>query len=283
MLRINIGGVPEHFNFPWVLAQEDAAFEAQGIDLHWQDFYTGTGGMVEALKAEKLDVAIMLLGGSVYAINKGLDCRIVQTYVSTPLNWGIHVAADSNFKQVEDLNNRKAAISRIGSGSHLMSYLLAQDQAWDTAKMQFMVIDDIHGAEKALTKKEADYFLWEKAMTQPLVDKGVFRRIGVFKNNWPAFVIVVRTSFLKQHALTIEAMLQTINNYTIDFNLIPGIDTSIAAFYELPLTEVQDWLGNTQFSEMAVSPNLIQDVQKAYKNIGMLNTILPTENILTNV
>ncbi|MDT8347415.1 MAG: ABC transporter substrate-binding protein, partial [Flavobacteriaceae bacterium] len=214
---------------------------------------------------------------------KGLNCRIVQTYVSTPLNWGIHVASASSFQKIEDLNHRTAAISRLGSGSHLMSFLLAQNYRWNTNDLQFKIVNDIHGAEKALTDKCADYFLWEKAMTQPLVDKGVFRRIGLFQNNWPAFVIVVRSAFLKQHTQAIESLLQTINNYTVDFNLIPSIDTSIAAFYELPLSDVQDWLGNTQFSEAAVSPQLIDEVQTAYKNIGMLNTVIAFDKILTNV
>jgi TRAP-type uncharacterized transport system substrate-binding protein len=37
--------------------------------------------------------------------------------VQSPLIWGIHVAANSKYKTVSDLEDTKVAISRQGSGS----------------------------------------------------------------------------------------------------------------------------------------------------------------------
>jgi hypothetical protein len=44
--------------------------------------------------------------------------------------------------------------------------------------LQFEIINTIDGAVEALTSGTADYFMWERFMTKPLVDKGIFRRVG---------------------------------------------------------------------------------------------------------
>jgi len=43
MKKIIIGGVPEHFNFPWYLALRDKKFQDRNINLRWKDFPGGTG------------------------------------------------------------------------------------------------------------------------------------------------------------------------------------------------------------------------------------------------
>ena len=73
-----------------------------------------------------------------------------------------------------DLENKTVAISRIGSGSHLMSIVNAQNQNWNTENLQFEIVNTIDGAVDSLTSGKADYFMWERFMTQPLVDKGIF-------------------------------------------------------------------------------------------------------------
>ena len=85
--------------------------------------------------------------------------------------WGIHVAQDSIYKNLSELKGQKAAISRYGSGSHLMAYVNALKLKWNTASdLQFEVVKDLDGAVESLSSKEADYFMWEKFTTKPLVD-----------------------------------------------------------------------------------------------------------------
>ena len=132
MKTVRIGGVPEHFNYAWCIGLKRNAFKAQGIDLRWVDCPGGTGQMIEALKQNSIDMAVVLTDGIVKAISGGISSKIVQTFVKSPLIWGIHVATKSNYTKVSDLKNAQAAISRIGSGSHLMAYLQAQKLGWNT-------------------------------------------------------------------------------------------------------------------------------------------------------
>ena len=78
---INIGGVPEHFNLPWKLANDYGLFKKSNVDFNWQFYSAGTGAMVKALEANELDVAILLTEGAVSAIIKGLKAKIVKQYI----------------------------------------------------------------------------------------------------------------------------------------------------------------------------------------------------------
>ena len=116
MINLKIGGVPEHFNYPWYLALKNKEFTQQGINLRWKDFPGGTGDMCQALRSGETDIAIILTEGIIKDIIDGNPSKILQTYVNTPLIWGIHVAENSTFQNIGDLEGKRIAISRYGSG-----------------------------------------------------------------------------------------------------------------------------------------------------------------------
>ena len=122
----------------------------------------GTGQMIKGLQTGTLDVAVLLTEGISKAILEGLNAKIVQVYVTTPLRWGIHVPYHSDIKSVDQLEGKVFAISREGSGSHLMSYVKADQEGWDTKKLKFNVIGDIYGGLWALEHNEAQAFLLTK-------------------------------------------------------------------------------------------------------------------------
>ena len=200
MNKVNIGGVPEHFNLAWYLTLKNGEYKDENINLRWQDYPEGTGAMCKALRNEEIDIAVILTEGIIKDIIDGNPSKIVQTFVQTPLNWGIHVASNSPYKTVENLKGTKAAISRYGSGSHLMAYINAENNGWDLkTDLNFEVINNLDGGIEVLTAGAADYFMWEKFTTKPLVDNGTFRRIGNCPTPWPCFVIAVREDFIKRN------------------------------------------------------------------------------------
>lgn len=115
MKTVKIAGVPEHFNLPWRLCIENGEFEAENIDLQWKNIPEGTGKMCQMLRDGETDMAVILTEGIVKDIVAGNPSKIVQIYVQSPLIWGIHVAAKSDFHTIKDLRNKKAPISRLGS------------------------------------------------------------------------------------------------------------------------------------------------------------------------
>jgi ABC-type nitrate/sulfonate/bicarbonate transport system substrate-binding protein len=261
MKHIKIVGVPEHFNLPWLLAIKDKSFERAGIDLKWTDVPEGTGKMCQMLRDGSADIAVILTEGIVKDIVGGNPSKIVQVYVESPLIWGIHVSANSEYQTIADLENTKVAISRYGSGSQLMAYVNAQNQGWKTDNLEFEVVNTIDGAVEALTNEKADYFMWERFMTKPLVDKGVFRRVADCPTPWPCFVIAVRNELLEQQPNTIVKILDVINSATVTFKEIPSIDSVLATKYHQKIEDIQEWLRLTEWSQKPLAIEMLNKIQ----------------------
>lgn len=278
--NVNIIGVPEHFNFPWQLAIEEGAFKARGINLKWKDIPEGTGKMAQLLQDNETDLAIILTEGIVKSITEGNPSKIVQEYIATPLLWGIHVAAKSNYNTLSDLMNTTAAISRYGSGSHLMAYVNAKNQGWDTKLLQFEIINNLDGAVASLMEGSADYFMWERFTTKPLVDQGVFRRITDCPTPWPCFVIAATDRFITENPGTLTHILEVINIYTSDFKGIPSIDRTLANTYGQQLEDIKHWLSLTEWGQKNISKQNLELVQNTLKDLKLIEKITPSSEIL---
>jgi sulfonate transport system substrate-binding protein len=276
MTDLKVGGVPEHFNYPWYLTLKNKEYTQENINLRWQDFPGGTGEMCKALRSGEVDIAIVLTEGIIKDIAEGNPSKIVQTFVKSPLIWGIHVAAKSKFKSIKDIEHAVIAISRFGSGSHLMAIVNAFNQGWNVATLKFKVIDNLQGGIDALKNGTADYFMWEHFTTKPLVDSGTFRRIGNCPTPWPCFVIAVRNEILEKHHTEIKKVLDIINEQTKDFKNIENIDKILAKRYEQKLEDIQKWLKITDWNDgKPITKNLITRIQN---KMVRFNVIEKSEN-----
>jgi len=280
MKKVKIIGVPEHFNLPWHLAMEDDAFEDRGIQLEWTDVPEGTGKMAQMLQDGETDLAIILTEGMVKSISQGNPSKIVQVFVASPLLWGIHVAAESARNSIKDIENDKVAISRMGSGSHLMAYINAQSQGWDTEKLQFEIINNLDGAVENLSGGSNAYFMWEHFTTKPLVDKGVFKRVGDCPTPWPCFVIAATDAFLKNNAGLMKHALEVINLYTEEFKSIPSIDRTLANRYDQKLEDIQSWLSKTTWGQEQMTKETLNEVQKRLFDLKLVDEIKDASEFL---
>ncbi|MAU27518.1 MAG: ABC transporter substrate-binding protein [Muricauda sp.] len=271
MKKVRVVGVPEHFNLPWHMALEEGAFEDRGIELEWTDIPEGTGRMADMLAKGETDLAIILTEGVIKAISDGNPSMILQEYIGSPLLWGIHVGADSYFKALSELKNTKAAISRFGSGSHLMAFVNAQNNGWDTSRLQFEVVNNLEGAVEALTQGSADYFMWEHFTTKPLVDQGIFRRLGDCPTPWPCFVVAATKSFVEKDPAPARHVLEVINNYTAEFASIPSINRTLANRYGQKVSDIDQWLAQTQWSQRPLARKTFDKVQQTLLQLNLIN------------
>ncbi|MBZ9729687.1 substrate-binding domain-containing protein [Salegentibacter sp. JZCK2] len=283
MKTIKVGGVPEHFNLPWHLCIEENLFEARGINVVWKDFPGGTGAMNKALRSGEIDVAVILTEGVLKDIISGNESKIVQTYIGSPLVWGIHVAAGSQYKSVEELKNTRAAISRRGSGSHLMAYVNAQNHEWDTDDLQFETVKDLDGAVKALSEDKAQYFMWEHFTTKPLVDNHTFRRLADCPTPWPCFVIAARNESLKNEPHRIKMMLEILNKETQRFKKLPKIAEKLAERYDQRLEDIQKWLDITHWSQEQISEAEVEKVQDKLLELNLISKKQPSSEFIYNL
>lgn len=271
MNTIKITGVPEHFNLPWHLCIENDEFKNANINLVWTDVPEGTGKMCQMLREGSTDIAVILTEGIVKDIVAGNPSKIVQIYVESPLIWGIHVGAKSKYKSLDDLKNTKAAISRLGSGSQLMAYVNADNQGWETDNIQFEIVHTIDGAVEALTNGTADYFMWERFMTKPLVDSGVFKKIADCPTPWPCFVIAIREELIAKKPEIISKILKIINLKTKEFKKIPNIEENLASNYHQKIEDIAEWLSLTEWSQKNIDEKMLNNIQNRLLQLKIID------------
>ncbi|APG64754.1 ABC transporter substrate-binding protein [Tenacibaculum todarodis] len=284
MIDLKVGGVPEHFNYPWYVTLKNKEYTKKGINLRWKDYHGGTGQMCKALRAGEVDIAIVLTEGIIKDIANGNPSKITQTYIKSPLIWGIHVGAKSKFKKIADLEHATVAISRFGSGSHLMAIVNAHNNGWDIDKLKFKVIGNLQGGIDALTNGEADYFMWEHFTTKPLVDNGTFRRLGDCPTPWSCFVVAVRNEVLENNFKEVKAVLDIINNCATDFKKTENIDKILAKRYEQQLVDIQKWLSITEWNDgKPMSKNLIGRIQNKMIHFGVIDEKKKSSEFIKNM
>ena len=284
MLNLKVGGVPEHFNYPWYVALKNKEFTDQNINLRWQDFPGGTGQMCKALRNGDVDIAIVLTEGIIKDIINGNPSKITQTFVKSPLIWGIHVGAKSKFNTIDDLENATVAISRFGSGSHLMAIVNAHNNDWNIDNLKFKVVGDLQGGIDALTNGDADYFMWEHFTTKPLVDNNTFKRLGDCPTPWPCFVVAVRNEVLENNFNEVKKVLDIINNCTDDFKSTENIDKTLAIRYEQKLEDIQEWLSITEWNDgKPITKNLITRIQNKMIGFNVINSKKDSGELIRNM
>jgi sulfonate transport system substrate-binding protein len=242
---IKIGGVPEHFNLPILMAIEKGEFLRHGIDLRWTYYPGGTGAMTRALADGELDMAILLTEGFVSAAHNGLSARIVKVYIDSPLVWGIHSGATSDTRSIYDHSPKKYAISRFGSGSHLMAMIHAEQRGEKLEDKDFIVINSLEGATESLTKNETQVFYWEKMMTKKYMDSGEVKLIGEFSAPWSSFLIVATEKALIEKKDEIHKALELINVKSTDFKNNIYAPIELQKRFGISGQDITHWMGST--------------------------------------
>lgn len=282
MEKINIVGVPEHFNYPWVKLVNEQPFLENDVKLIWEDESRGSGAMNHAIREGDAALGVILTESFVKDKVEGNTGKIIGFHVNSPLRWGIHVSAHSKIQTVDELKNIPFLISRMGSGSHLMAYLLAKENGWATEEMDFEIIGNLEGAIKALKKTTPKAFLWEKYTTKPLVDKGWFRRIGELPTPWPCFVIVASEKSLRDHPEVIKTVRDKLykNNGTCMAKQ-PDLIRAISQNYQLNEVDVADWIGQTSWAiDERIKKSSLTKTMETLFDLGLIKKKIKVEELV---
>lgn len=271
MKTFEIGGVPEHYNLPWHLATEEGAFERAGLSVNWTDQPGGTGAMTRALNEGELDLAVVLTEGMVADILKGGKARILQYFIESPLRWGIHVPATSSFQKVDDLEGARFAITRYGSGSHLMAYVIAERMGWEPSQLEWVVVGGMDGARDALANDKADVYLCEQFTTQFLVNKGEFRRVGTQDTPWSCFTLAAREDVAEEYPEQVQKILDVIDQRNAHFMEQKDAVDRVTSSFDIRYEEADQWFGMTRWAtESSIDPNSLIKVQDTLYELGLV-------------
>ncbi|KAK0614469.1 hypothetical protein B0T14DRAFT_570404 [Immersiella caudata] len=288
---LKIGYVPEHFSTPIHFAKKH-----YGLDAELIAFPSGTGHMITALRAGEIDIGIGLTEGWVAGLGKPPSeigdggYRLVGTYVETPLCWAISTGASRpEITSVDSLQGSKIGISRIGSGSYVMGYVLAEERGWllpTTAATtpaesaspysDFVVLNTFQNLRNAVNSGEADFFMWEHFTSKKYYDSGEIRRVGEIYTPWSSWKIVASTELAKPNGevdARVEDVLEKLNRGIEHFNgnheeAVQYISTELDYSEE----DAREWLKTVRFPErtQGVDSQVIERTVGILRKAGVL-------------
>lgn len=204
---------PEHFLTPVLLAAKHGIFTKHKCDVELVPQPSGTGQMITSYKEGKIDMAIGLTEGWINGLSASPSLyKLVGTYVSSPLCWAISTGIKTSYRSAKDLRGKAIGVSRIGSGSYVMSYVFADQQGWlanDSEPFTFEKLDTFKGLRDGVNDGRAAAFMWERFTTKKYYDSGEIRQIGEIYTPWPSWLITATSEV--QQSSKLEAILTAIN------------------------------------------------------------------------
>ncbi len=282
MKTLRITGVPEHFNLPWKKVVASQPFAAKGIQLSWTDESRGSGQMNKALRDDETDIAIVLTESFLKDFEEGNPSRMIGFHVKSPLIWGIHIHGLSPVGNLNQIEKPQFLISRMGSGSHLMAFVLAQREGWNPENLEFKIVGNLDGALEAMNPETPEMFLWEKYTTMPWVNSGEFKRIGEVPSPWPCFVIVASEKALSEFGDLIFELRDLVYQASKELQNNPETPMEIHKVYELGSEDVKAWLSQTTWeTEPTISRTDLDKAMEKMKSLEIIKSKLSLERFLS--
>jgi sulfonate transport system substrate-binding protein len=280
-VQIRLGGVPEHFNLPIDQAIKEGKFEKAGINLNWINYPGGTGEMSQALRDDNCDICILLTEGIIRDIIQGNPSKIISGYVKSPLIWGVHTGTKNSLNSHDLIFDQKIAISRTGSGSHLMPTVDALMKGEKVHENQFVTVKNIDGAIQSLNNGETDVFYWEKYTTKPYVAKGFLKRIGEFISPWPCFMIAATNNIIASQPDIIDKILKIIHQSCDEFMQNPRAADLVSEKYGITIHDANYWFHTTEWAtDSWVSDKMLMSVLFTLKEAGVVDKNAKGDNLV---
>ncbi|KAL6878947.1 periplasmic binding protein-like II [Trichoderma novae-zelandiae] len=277
---LRIGFVPEHFSTPLHFAQKHF-----GLDATLVPFPSGTGHMITALRADEIDIGIGLTEAWIAGLGKeGVEgdggYRLVGTYVETPLCWAISTGAKRpEITSVDSLKGGKIGVSRIGSGSYVMGYVLADKNGWLTPGAEpysdTVVLNTFENLRKAVNSGEADFFMWEHFTSKKFYDSGEIRRVGEIYTPWSSWKIVASTKLATRGGVDarVKDLFEKLDKGVAHFNANPEEAVQyISTNLDYSAEDAREWLKTVRFPAKTegVKPEVVSGCVSILRKAGVL-------------
>ena len=197
---IKVGYIPEHFSTPLQFAKLRGYFTAEELDLELIPYPSGSGHLIQSLNSNEIDIAIGLTEAFVRGIvdtdpGDKPKYQIVGTYVKSPLNWAVSTGISRDLHSLDELEGGKIGVSRIGSGSYVMSFVLALQKGFQRQFSDYPVCNTFANLRQSVNSGDSDAFMWEYFTTKKYYDSKEIKMLGNIYTPWPSWVVVKHRAF----------------------------------------------------------------------------------------
>ncbi|KAH0606303.1 uncharacterized protein H6S33_003964 [Morchella sextelata] len=286
---LRVGFVPEHFSTPLHFAQTHSFFTRHNLAITLIPFPSGTGHMIKSLASHELDLAIGLTEGWIAALGNGApDFRLIGNYVKSPLCWAISAGAQqTKVNAVEDLKGGRLGVSRVGSGSYVMGFVLAEERGWlegGREPFEFVALDTFKGLRDGVNGGKAEAFMWEVFTTKKYYDNNEIRQIGEIYTPWPSWHIVSHSDLLHTNPAAVSEFLQAVNEGIEYFNVhydeaVEYISTQL----DYSAEDARAWLGTVEFADdvRVVEQKIVEKTVDILTKAGVVKgSVRPAEMVV---
>ena len=278
---LTIAGVPEHFNYPFHLLENQKPSDYKFLSC------PGGSGEMHSLLLNSLhetqnkssenivDIATLLGEAALSFVDQHPEFVIWGEFVISPITWGVYCSSNSEIEDWKQTSQSQFGISREGSGSQLMA-LYEASKTFGLENINFKVVGHLQGAREQMKSGEIDVFMWEELTTDFLVDSGEWKKIHHVSGDWPSFVFVGRRELFEDRDITFRSFYQQVelakNEMISQRDLfIP----QIAQKFNLDPEKLKKALNRiTWSSDGSVDIERYQNLQKILKKIGKMKNDL---------
>lgn len=206
--------------------------------------------MIQSLQSAEIDVGIGLTEAWVAGIAKNASnppYRIVGEYVKSPLCWAISTGSKRGIIGVSQLEGGKIGVSRIGSGSYVMPFVLADQRGWlkkDVQPFEFVPLQTFEKLRNGVNDGTVDAFMWEHFTSKKYYDNGEIKRIGEIYTPWASWKIVAREPENEQLQQLFEKLNRGINHF--EKNQDEAVEY-ISENLDYSAEDAREWLKTVEF------------------------------------
>jgi NitT/TauT family transport system substrate-binding protein len=279
MKKLSFGAMGSIDIVPIVIANEKGYFEEEGLKLDFQ-LFTAAKDRDAALQAGELDGLIAdEIAISIYQ-NSGIDMKITG---ATNGAWTLVVGKDSGIEKLEDLKNKKMAISQNTMIDYLSDYI-AEKNGVNASEIEKVAIPAMPARLEALRNKQVDAAILPAPFNDTAVADGG-KGLAEIDN---ADIMISAIGFLQDE---IDNNEEAIKAFFSGYNKAVEYmkNTDIKEYEDTIIKTVgysEDMKGNLILPELKL--NYLPDAEKVQavfdwsKNKGIISTDLKTEDIIVD-
>ncbi|KAL0573223.1 hypothetical protein V5O48_008743 [Marasmius crinis-equi] len=205
--------------------------------------------------------------------NGSKSYKLVGSYVTTPLNWAVITGKDTQYNSISDLKDTTIGISRVGSGSQTMAYVMAFQQGWSSQGMKFRINNDIRGLIDSVNDGTTSAFMWEWFTTKPFRDAGEVKFIGSVPTPWPSWLIAAQPAASSE---ALKTFLATLTTYVRTFNSGESRANANVEFikerFGYPEEDVVEWQKTVGYPDdcLAIPREVIAETLRVLEKAGVV-------------
>ncbi|KAG7660990.1 uncharacterized protein J8A68_005510 [[Candida] subhashii] len=258
---LKVAYIPEHFSTPLFFAEQQGYYTSLGLSIEFIKVIEGSGRLINLLNSGEVDIAIGLTEAFVADIAKGnKNIKLVDTYVKSPLLWAISTGAHRDeFHNEGQLEGQTIGVSRIGSGSYIMSFVLGHSLKFDVPFADFPVLSNFKNLRDSVNLKF-----------------GPIKQIGEIFTPWSSWVITANADSLAHKKEHIKNFIDAVNSGIDYFNgHISEAVEYISTNLDYSAEDAKEWTTTVEFnSQIGQTPldweNIVENTSEILRLAGVI-------------